>query len=1055
MTQPIYALLDFNACVMHSYNSGTDPDAMLIEGKNVNTAGYGLQIFIERYFLNVASYVPLNHIIVVHDDLLRDKDGKYTDYRTLYYPDYKKARRMGKYSGEAKALCKAFLTAMGVPQVSLANVEADDVIAYLSMGLPGHKHVYSVDADLIALAQYEGVSVFQKLELKSDYKGIPPHLITLYKSLVGDTSDGYGGVRNFGPAKWDEFDIKQLEFFDLVVRTKAWDKLNIAYERSPTKSLKLLIDGKNEWVMAYHILAKMHPEFVDSKPTETFYIDEAGEQQPVPSKHFNRLKWVKKVPSRDALLAVLNGCGTNYLIDKLAKFLPTQTLITPGNLDVEKIKRQINNSRYVSLDWETWQVPNENFKKANQGKEFVDMLGSTIAGMGLTLGENLEHTYYLQFDHADTENNLDKQVLLDLLGYIPATMPVVCFNSYFETSVLIAEFGASLPIMYDPMVMHKHIDELADEHGLKSLSKRYLGAEQLHYEDVIEKGKTMQDYSGQHVFQYGADDPLVTAHLYDLFYIILNLEKTWEFVRDCEFPTVQLLAESYVEGVSFDLEAVEQQRSEDQAVYDTCIARMRELLGTNRIPMSDLKRHAATLYLADINPKGSEDDEEVLALADQFVYEEYREVPPEGKQKLSRWVGTELNLDSPKQMQYLFYGTLGLPIRIRDFKISETRKKKNLEGTPQVNTDAIDEAIFNGDAVGWKREVLECFSKAKKCATRVKLFYAKYPLWVHPKDGNVHPRFNSTGTESRRPTGGSPNLLQMSKKGDGVKVRRAIVPNRNKGHDLIVAIDFDGEELRVLGGLSGDKNLLSCYVGDHLRDAHAIVAAQIMGCEYEEFVANRKSSDKAVAKKHDDIRKVAKQVGFASAYGCGVNKLSRIIKEDLETTEKYLNAKKTVYSRLEDWKVEVKEELQEKGRVVTQLGCYRHAFDHYTKSNSDIKSYYERSAVNYLVQGLCAEYLKLVLSNLYKSKVFQRHSAVLLAPIYDEVVISVHSSQAISLIKEVYAAMTVGIPGVPVPMLANPSLGVNFGDQIEVLDDCNQVLTDELIQIAIEKALAN
>jgi DNA polymerase I-like protein with 3'-5' exonuclease and polymerase domains len=293
----------------------------------------------------------------------------------------------------------------------------------------------------------------------------------------------------------------------------------------------------------------------------------------------------------------------------------------------------------------------------------------------------------------------------------------------------------------------------------------------------------------------------------------------------------------------------------------------------------------------------------------------------------------------------------------------------------------------------------------------------------------------------------------LSKKGEGVKVRRAIVPNRNKGHDLIVALDFDGEELRVLAGLSGDKNLLSCYVGDNLRDAHAIVAAQIMGCEYEEFVANRKSSDKAVAKKHDDIRKVAKQVGFASAYGCGVNKLSRIIKEDLETTEMYLNAKKTVYSRLEDWKVEVKEELQAKGMVKTQLGCYRHAFSHYTKSNSDMKSYYERSAVNYLVQGLCAEYLKLVLANIYKSKVLQRHNAVLLAPIYDEVVISVHSSQAISLIKEVYAAMTVGIPGVPVPMLANPSLGVNFGDQIEVLEDCNQGLTDELIQIAINKAL--
>lgn len=1056
-----FVILDFNSCIIHSYNSGKDPDAYLIEGKQVNTPGYGIQVLLERYILHVAQYVPLNHILVVHDDLIV-KDGKYTDYRTLYYPDYKRSRREKpksvetQFLPETKQLARELLTSLGIPQISLANVEADDVIAYFAMNLPGEKHIYTTDADLISLAQYPGVKVFQKLEQKKDFKGVEPRFVTLFKSLCGDSSDGYGGVRGFGPAKWEAFDTKQLEFLDWVIQNKRFDKLDEAYERTQSKELKLIVDAKAEWTMAYHTLAKLHPEFVDAKPVETNYYDKpTGKTIILHGDRFNRLKWDKKVPNREKLLDVLKRSGTDYLLNRLEKFLPKQTLVTPSNLNLDLIKSQILNSRAVSLDWETWQEPNENFKKANKGKEFVDMLGSTISGMGITIGENWEHTYYFQFDHADRENNLSKHRLLEVLDVIPADMPIIAFNMYFEISVLISEFRVALPIMYDPMVMHKHIDELADDHGLKDLSKRYLHYDQLHYEDVIEKGKTMQDYTGQHVFQYGADDPLVTAHLFDLFYVILNTEKTWNFVRDCEFPTVQLLSESYVEGVSFDLEEVERQRVEDQTVYDTCIERMRELLRANNPSMKTLFENAKTLYLADINPKGSEEDnfEEIEALAKEFAYEEYREVPPEGRQKVSRWVGTELNLDSPKQMQYLFYGTLGLPIRIRDFKVSKTRKAKGLDGTPQVNEDAIDTAIVKEDATGWKLEVLENFSRAKKCATRVKLFYNKFPLWEHPRDGNLHPRFTACGTESRRPTGGSPNLLQLSKQGEGVKVRKSIVPNRKKGHDLVCSLDWAGEELRLLAHVAKDVAMTSCYLGDDLRDIHSIVAAERAGIPYHEFIQMLEDPDEKKSKPYKELRKAAKTVNFGSNYGIGAAKLARDLQCSEAEAKTFLDAKRNAYYGVEAWKLDVIREVETKGYVTTLYGSRKHLFNYYANSDNQKKSYYDRSTINYLIQGLAADYLKLVLSGLFSRRTFPRHNATLIAPIYDEIVFSCHSSQAVSLIKEVYQVMTQGIPGMEIPMLASPSVGINFGDQKEVLKNENQPLTDELIQIAINKAL--
>lgn len=144
-------------------------------------------------------------------------------------------------------------------------------------------------------------------------------------------------------------------------------------------------------------------------------------------------------------------------------------------------------------------------------------------------------------------------------------------------------------------------------------------------------------------------------------------------------------------------------------------------------------------------------------------------------------------------------------------------------------------------------------------------------------------------------------------------------------------------------------------------------------------------------------------------------------------------------------------DLHKKGFVKTLYGNRKHVYDKIFDREM-VKSV-ERSSVNYLVQGLAADYLKVVLSNLWRNRTFQRHNANFMCPLYDEIIFSCHHSQAVSLIQEVYVEMTAGIPGIKIPMLANPALGVNFADQIEILSDCNQELTAELIQQAINKVI--
>jgi DNA polymerase I-like protein with 3'-5' exonuclease and polymerase domains len=539
--------------------------------------------------------------------------------------------------------------------------------------------------------------------------------------------------------------------------------------------------------------------------------------------------------------------------------------------------------------------------------EYVDMFGSKITGVGITCGQNLEHTFYLQFAHADIENNIDKRHLLELLDAIPEHLPIVIQNMMFEIVVLKSEFGVefSNPI-FDTKIMHSHVDEMSNS-GLKDLSKRYLNYDQIKYADVVTKDTTMKDYTGAEIFQYGADDPLVTAHLFDLFYIILNVEGTWDFVRQHEFPTVNLLADSHVKGVSIDLGKCSQYKAHDARLQANCIQTIRNLIQENQ-NIDKLPLHANKWFEAEIKPRLDFEMKKVFKLntiqnlktiselkfidADLLddvvdtadLLDLYQDQRKTHELKIKRDLAKsylydenkELNLNSPKQMQELFYGMLGMPIRIRNPKVSDAREKKGLfDGEPQVNEIAIQEALAQQDAMDWKAQVLENLLKAKKAATRISLFYDKFPLWQHPKDGLIHPQFNSTGTESRRPSGSSPNFLQLSKKGDGLDVRRCILPNSKMGHDLICSLDWDGEELRAISGLSGDKELTACYVGENLKDVHSIVAAQIQGCSYENFVAIRRGSQgDEPSKKYDNHSQNGKKRDISQQLWWGIKAVS-------------------------------------------------------------------------------------------------------------------------------------------------------------------------------------
>lgn len=81
-------------------------------------------------------------------------------------------------------------------QIEVEGWESDDVIGTLVRQNPGKFRVHTNDQDygqIAHLCQLDGVNL----------KGIPPQWITLYKALVGDSSDNIKGIPGFGHKAWE------------------------------------------------------------------------------------------------------------------------------------------------------------------------------------------------------------------------------------------------------------------------------------------------------------------------------------------------------------------------------------------------------------------------------------------------------------------------------------------------------------------------------------------------------------------------------------------------------------------------------------------------------------------------------------------------------------------------------------------------------------------------------------------------------------------------------------------------------------------------------------
>lgn len=225
-------------------------------------------------------------------------------------------------------------------------------------------------------------------------------------------------------------------------------------------------------------------------------------------------------------------------------------------------------------------------------------------------------------------------------------------------------------------------------------------------------------------------------------------------------------------------------------------------------------------------------------------------------------------------------------------------------------------------------------------------------------NGRLHGSFNITGAYTGRLSSSSPNFQNFP-----ASIRPLFLPNA--GQELIFA-DFQQMELRVAAEYCRDPVMLRAFVGENPLDLHAETAQIIF--------PNLHEQDAALFKKW---RNIGKQVNFSLIYGAGIRRVANIVgcNDDLGR-----RIKADVLDRYEifnAWFRKVQGVMRQRGFITNRFGRrYEHVHG------------YEYRGPNYLVQGTCADMMKLALVRIDEELQERGMAAALLSNIHDEVVLS-------------------------------------------------------------------
>jgi DNA polymerase I len=564
----------------------------------------------------------------------------------------------------------------------------------------------------------------------------------------------------------------------------------------------------------------------------------------------------------------------------------------------------------------------------------LDYMRARIVGLSFAAAPGEAAYLPVGHDYAGAPPQLDRDRVLAAFKPLleDASRPKLGHHLKYDAHVL-ANYGIALRGQrFDSMLESYVLNSVATRHDMDSTAQRYLGVKPIHFEDIAGKGAkqiTFNQVEVERAAEYSAADADVTLQLHlALWPQIEALPALKSVYETIEQPLVAVLYRMERAGVLVDRELLKVQSSE-------LAARMQEL--------------------------------QTLAHAE---------------------AGGVFNVDSPKQLQEILFGKLGIPVM-----------RKTPTGQPSTAEDVLEELA---ETYPLPKLILEYRGIAKLKST----YTDTLPQQINQATGRIHTSYHQAVAATGRLSSTDPNLQNIPIRTlEGRRIRQAFIAA--PGHSLVAA-DYSQIELRIMAHLSGDASLLQAFADD--RDVHQATAAEVFATPLDEVSA--------------DQRRSAKAINFGLMYGMSAFGLARQLGIGRGEAQKYMDLYFERYPGVKRYMEETRRQAREAGYVETVFGR-RLYLPEIQSRNAALRQYAERSAINAPMQGTAADIIKRAMISVDSWLTSSRLPARLIMQVHDELVLEVADAAVESLVAPLRTCM-VEAAALAVPLKVDVGVGLNW-----------------------------
>lgn len=476
-----------------------------------------------------------------HPDLIAvifDAKGK--NFRHDIYIEYKATRppMHDELRVQIEPL-KKIIEALGLPLISLAGVEADDVIATLAKKAKEKNYqvlISTGDKDIAQIVDQDITLINTMSNTKLDPEGVEekfgvkPTQIIDYLTLMGDSSDNIPGVPKVGAktaAKW----LQQYHSLDNLIQHI--DEIKGKVGENLRETLKLLPISKQLITLKDDVALDFSLEDLKKQ----------NENEEILTELFTRYEF------RSWLSDILSKQDGSEKSEK--KAVHYETILTEEALD--KWIKQLSHKKTFAFDTET---------------NNLDALQADLVGMSFAT-EAYEGAYIpLMHEKDKNPQQLNRDEVLKKIKPLLSnpSHTIIGQNLKYDINV-ISKYNLDITApCYDTMLESYILDSSQNKHDLDTLSLKHLGHKTITFEEVAGKGKnqlTFDQVDIQTATSYAAEDADITLRLHEkLFERVKKDPKLLSVLNTIEIPVMRVLAKMEQIGVKIDAQLLAQQSQE-------------------------------------------------------------------------------------------------------------------------------------------------------------------------------------------------------------------------------------------------------------------------------------------------------------------------------------------------------------------------------------------------------------------------------------------------------------------------------------------------------------